>query len=172
MQLILYVYLIGIIHANQTVCLEISGKLADTRKPITCSDTTIEQFQRKLLGHLNDHIETVAADSSCQFQLKNSTICKADSITFRLLLVCVGGAPIGYLAMNVEKQKEEIEKIMERRTSEMFRASGVTIIVRLFRESDRRIPPKATCSDECSETLQGSIVLCDCPCKLTITSVK
>jgi len=165
-------YLVGIVHANLTVGLEITGKSANRGATITCTDPITEKLQSSLLDFLNEHIQAVVPESSCKFLRANSTICNPDLITFRIRLVCAGGAPIGNLADNVNSQEKQIEMIMARKSSQSFKARGVEIIVRLFRLSDRAIPPKETCSDECSEKQQASITLCDCPCKLTITSVK
>ena len=159
------IYIIaGLIHANQTVCLDLSSKpKKDTT--ITCNDVTVAKLENQLLTHLNAYDKSITDGITCEFLSAGRPNCNTLSIKFKIVLTCAGERPNGDLINNVKRQQMAITKIMERRSSETFVADGVTIIVRLFRESDRRNSPKPTCSKECSEIEQGPLILCDCPCK-------
>ena len=160
-----YVYLTGFIHANQTVHLELSSRPAKRGTAISCNDATVEQLEDKLLAHLNDYNKTIANGTTCEFLPAGSASCKSSGIKFKIVLACAGDRANGNLIDNDSKQKMAITNIMQRRTSESFTAHDVEIIVRLFRDSDRRNSPKPTCNKECSEVEQGPLILCDCPCK-------
>ena len=154
--------------------MELSSRPAVRRRTITCSDSAVEQLEQLLLAHLNAHVQSVQGTgaTTCAFLSGGSATCSSDSIKFQIVLTCAGGAATGNLIDNVEQQQMAITNIMARRTSEQFTADGVAIIVRLFRDSDRRNSPSPTCNEECSEVEQTPLMLCDCPCKLTIACVK
>ena len=160
------IYLTGLVHANQTVCLDLSSKPAKRGTTITCNDATVVELETQLLAHLNAYNKSMVAGTMCEFLPAGSASCSTTSIKFKIVLTCAGERPNGILINNVRKQQMAITKIMQRRSSETFAAGNVKIVVRLFRESDRRNMPKPTCNEECSEIEQGPLILCDCPCKL------
>ena len=165
--LILSVYYVtaGLIHANQTVCLDLSSKPAKRGTTITCNDAAVAELEKQLLAHLNAYDKSITDGITCEFLSAGRANCSMLSIKFKIVLTCAGGRPNGDLIDNVRRQQMAITKIMQRKSSETFSADGIRIVVRLFRESDRRNSPKPTCNEECSEIEQGPLILCDCPCK-------
>lgn len=155
----------GLIHANQTVRLDLSSKPAKKRMTITCNDAAVGELENQLLTHLNDYNKSITGGIACEFLSAGNANCSTLSIKFKIELTCAGDTPNGVLIDNVDRQKMAITKIMQRRSSETFTADGIQIVVRLFRDSDRRNSPTPTCDEECSEIEQGPLILCDCPCK-------
>ena len=140
---------------------------AEKKTTLTCDDATINDLENALIAHLNDNINDRVPDKDCAFSLAGSTTCKEESIEFCIVLTCYGPRADGKLAEHIEQQQMAITRIMDRKTSESFSSGNSTAICRLFRDSDRRKTPSAICSEDCTKENQGSVALCDCPCKLS-----
>ena len=160
-------YPTDLLHANQTVNLEISSRTETKGTTINCNSDTPSKLEKKLLAHLNDDAKSKIADTTCEFLATGNTSCEMDSIVFHVLLTCAGGPANGNLIDNVKQQQMAIKTIMNRKSSERF-TEDVTIIVRLFRESEKRKIPSPKCNDQCVKVQQGPVTLCDCPCKLSM----
>lgn len=146
--------------------MEITSK-AGKGITINCNSATISELEKKLLKHLNDDARNRIANTNCEFLATGNRSCDKDSIVFSILLTCPGSPANGNLVNNVKQQQVAIKDIMDKKTSERFTADDVTIIVRLFRDSEQRKIPSPTCGDQCSKVQQGPVILCDCPCKLS-----
>ena len=161
---------VDLLHADQTVVLTLSSKSANGQ--ITCSTATVDQLEKDLLAHLNADAASRVTDTTCEFSPTGNNTCSTASIVFNIKLSCAGKRANGNLIDNVKEQQVAITKIMERKTSEQFTFGAVSIIVRLFRESERRKAPLPTCSSECTKVEQGIVTLCNCSCKLSNCTCK
>lgn len=164
--MVILMYFAGLLLANQTLKLDLSCKAEKTTK-ITCNDATVTDLENDLITHLNDDIKSRVPDEDCAFSLAGSTTCEEESVEFSIQLICRGSRADGTLADHVMQQKNAITKIMDRKTSEQFKSGSSIAVCRLFRDSDQRKTPSADCSEDCIKEYQGSVAVCDCPCKLS-----